>query len=214
MYGYFLRIFRISFLGFKTPSSVITPVVLLSRIFSKAGLWILTFFGGLSQTSFGSRCSILVSFCIVDSVSNFQEFVQTYLGTELSSAASKKLSVPILLMTFPLFVIESQPIKNRSQSRSIWRPDESTMWVTLIPAFASFSAVIRPWNRGRVSVLYTSNFFPFFFASMSMRSTVLEWQWVKTFIPFFMSLAPFFEIFGRLSLKWARTVFTMFGSLS
>ena len=130
MYGYFLRILRTSFLGFKTPSSVITPVVLLSRIFSKAGLWILMFLGDLSQTSFGSRCSISVSFCAVDDVSNFQEFVHTYVGTELSSAASKKLSVPILFMTFPDFVIESQPIKKRSHSRSIWRPAESTMWVT------------------------------------------------------------------------------------
>ena len=144
----------------RTPSSVITPVALSKSIFSNAGLKIVTFFGGRSQTSAGSRSSILVSFFRVDSVSNFQEFVQTYVGILLSWAASKRLSVPILFMTFLLFVIESQPIRNKSHFLSIWRPAESTMWVTLIPFLASSAAVIRPWKRGRVSVLKTSNLIP------------------------------------------------------
>jgi len=183
------------------PSSVITPVTLSRSIFSNAGLNIVTFFGGRSQTSFGSRSSILVSFFRVDSVSNFQEFVQTYAGTLLSWAASKRLSVPILFITFRLFVIESQPIKNMSHSRRTCRPAESAKWVTFKPVFASFVAVMRPWKRGRVSVLYTVMRLPCLWASMIILSTVLEWQCVKTFIPDLMSEAPFFEIRGRLSLK-------------
>jgi len=83
--------------------------------------------GAFSQTSFGSRSSISVSFLLVDSVSNFQEFVQTYTGIFSSFAASNRASVPILFITLPERVIESHPIKKRSQPRIIERPAESTI---------------------------------------------------------------------------------------
>ena len=55
------------------------------------------------------------------------------------------------------------------------------------------------------------NLIPCALASSRILLTVDEWQWVNTFIPFLIRAAPFFEITGRESLKWARTCFTIFG---